>query len=110
MNALPGKGDLCYMSQQDIHPTPREFDYWKLDYRELSLSPEWPEMSEEERAEALLARIEKDISEPDRPPQIRALFTDSREQNLKRVREMMRWFEEEDSATPEIQDNQDFSE
>ena len=77
---------------------PREYDYWKLDYRQLALQPEWGEMSEDERAARLLERIEEKVKDLDAPPQRKALFACSPADRLKVARRMLEYFEREDAG------------
>lgn len=78
--------------------TPREFDYWKLTYRELLLSPGWSEMSMEERAAKFLERIEEQLHDTDSPPQRKALFNCGTDERLKTARRMIEYFESEDKS------------
>ncbi len=73
--------------------TPREFDYWKLTYRELALSPDWAKLDAEARARQLLEKIEIRLNEADAPPQIKALFDCSIDGRLQTVRQMIERFE-----------------
>ncbi|HKS26783.1 MAG TPA: hypothetical protein VJS44_03140 [Pyrinomonadaceae bacterium] len=75
--------------------SPREYDYWKLDYRQLALMPEWGELDEAERARRLLQRIEEKLRDLDAPPQRKALFACSTEDRLKVARRMLEYFEQE---------------
>ncbi len=87
------------MTQNEAElPTPREFDYWKLTYRELTLLPEWLDLGAEARAVKLLEKIEAEIAEADAPPQRKALFNCPGEGRLKTVRRMIKYFEEEDRS------------
>lgn len=85
---------------QDESPllTPREFDYWKLLYRELVISPEWSKLNAAAKAERFLEKIEAKLSEADAPPQIKALFHCARDERLKTVRQMMEHFKREDRS------------
>jgi hypothetical protein len=74
--------------------TPREYDYWKVIYRELVLLPDWAELSSELRARKLLERIDEKLLEADSAPQRKALFTCSPEEKLKTVRKMIKYFED----------------
>ncbi len=74
--------------------TPRQIDYWKLTYRELSIAPEWSGLNTEDRARKLLERIEAKLHEADAPPQSKALLGCSEEQRLEAVREMIVEFED----------------
>jgi hypothetical protein len=74
---------------------PREYDYWKLDYRALALLPEWAELDGEERAHRLLEKIEEKLKDLDAPPQRKALFACSIEDRLKTARRMLDYFERE---------------
>ena len=76
--------------------TPRQFDYWKLTYRELALLPDWANLGAEDRAQKLLERIEEQLAEPDAPPQRKVLFDCPKEDRLKVARRMIEHFEEED--------------
>lgn len=75
--------------------TPREYDYWRLHYRELALLPEWSELSGEERARRLLEKIEEDLKNLDAPPQRKALFACAPEERLKTASRMLDYFERE---------------
>ncbi|HEY0319627.1 MAG TPA: hypothetical protein VGC66_01520 [Pyrinomonadaceae bacterium] len=75
--------------------SPREYDYWKLDYRQLALLPEWAELNGEERARRLLEKIEEKLKDLDAPPQRKALFACSSEDRLKVARRMLDYFERE---------------
>jgi hypothetical protein len=76
--------------------TPREYDYWKLIYRELVLLSDWADLSAESRARKLLERIDEKLLEADAPPQRKALFACLPEEKLKTVRTMINYFEDED--------------
>jgi len=73
--------------------TPRQVEYWELEYRQLSLLPEWSELSAAERARKLLERIEAKLSEVDAPPQIKTLLGCSEEQRLESARKIIAHFE-----------------
>ena len=75
--------------------SPREYDYWKLDYRELALLPEWAELEAEERARRLLEKIEGKLKNLNAPPQRKALFACPPEERLKMARRMLDHFEAE---------------
>ncbi|MBD0371427.1 MAG: hypothetical protein ICV60_11365 [Pyrinomonadaceae bacterium] len=77
--------------------SPREYDYWKLDYRQLALLPEWNELSAEERARRLLEKIEEKLKDLDGPPQRKALFACSTEDRMSVARRMLDYFEQEDA-------------
>ena len=79
--------------------TPREYDYWKLIYRELVLLPEWSELNAESRAHKLLERIDGKLLEADAPPQRKALFTCPPEEKLKTARKMINYFENEETTS-----------
>lgn len=81
-----------------VSPTPREYDYWKLAYRELAILPEWSELGGEARAQRLLEKIEEKLAEADAPPQRKTLFQCSEGERLKTVKRMIDYFEEEDKA------------
>jgi hypothetical protein len=83
---------------EDAVPTPREFDYWKLLYRELALLPDWPDLSAEARARKLLEGVEEELAKADAPPQRKALFNCPGEQRLKVARRMIEHFEDEDRS------------
>ncbi|HYO90760.1 MAG TPA: hypothetical protein VEQ40_03960 [Pyrinomonadaceae bacterium] len=83
------------MENESGQSSPREYDYWKLDYRQLAILPEWGELSEEERARRLLERIEEKLKDLDAPPQRKALFACSTEDRLKVVRRMLDYFAQE---------------
>ncbi len=84
------------MAENDSNQSsPREYDYWKLDYRELALLPEWAELSAEERARKLLEKIEEKLKNLDSPPQRKALFACSEEDRQKVARRMLDYFESE---------------
>ena len=78
--------------------SPREYDYWKLDYRQLALLPEWAELSVEARAGKLLEKIEEKLKDLDAPPQRKALFACSTEDRLKMARRMLDYFEQESAG------------
>jgi hypothetical protein len=86
------------MENESGQSSPREYDYWKLDYRQLALLPEWGEMSGEERAGRLLEKIEAKVKDLDAPPQRKALFACSTEERLKVARRMLDYFELEDAG------------
>ncbi len=73
--------------------SPREYDYWRLHYRELALLPEWSELRDEERARRLLEKIEEELKDLNAPPQRKALFACAPEDRLKTVRKMLDYFE-----------------
>jgi hypothetical protein len=75
--------------------SPREYDYWKLDYRELMLLPEWAGLETRERARRLLEKIEAKLQNLDAPPQRKALFACSQEDRLRVVHRMLDYFERE---------------
>jgi hypothetical protein len=75
--------------------SPREYDYWKLDYRALALRPGWGELDDEERARRLLEKIEEKLKDLDAPPQRKALFACSAEDRLRVARRMIDYFERE---------------
>lgn len=77
--------------------SPREYDYWKLDYRALALLPEWSELADEERARRLLEKIEEKLKDLDAPPQRKALFACSTEDRIQVARRMIVYFEREDA-------------
>jgi hypothetical protein len=77
---------------------PREYDYWKLDYRSLALLPEWADLDGAERARRLLEKIEEKLKDLDSPPQRKALFACSTEDRLKTARRMLDYFEREDAG------------
>ena len=79
-------------------PTPREFEYWELTYRDLVITPEWFGLGAEGRVQKLLERIEEKLAEADSPPQQGALFNSSREGNLETVQRMIAHFEEKGRA------------
>jgi hypothetical protein len=81
------------MENESGQSSPREYDYWKLDYRQLLLLPGWAEMSGEERARRLLEKIEEKLKDLDAPPQRKALFACSTQDRLKVAREMLDYFE-----------------
>lgn len=83
------------MENESSQSTPREYEYWKLDYRQLAILPEWGELDEEERARRLLKRIEEKLKDLDSPPQRKALFACSEEDRMKVARRMLRYFEQE---------------
>lgn len=76
---------------------PREYDYWKLDYRQLALSPEWGELDDDGRARRFLEKIEEKLKDLDAPPQRKALFACAEEDRLKVARRMIDYFEREDA-------------
>jgi enoyl reductase-like protein len=78
--------------------TPREFDYWKLTYRELSLSPDWAELTPADRAQKFLERVEEQLHAADAPPQRKALFNCAPEERVKTARRMIEYFESEDRS------------
>lgn len=82
------------MENESSQSSPREYDYWKLDYRQLAISPEWEELDEEERARRLLEKIEEKLKDLDAPPQRKALFACSPEDRLKVARRMLEYFKE----------------
>ncbi len=77
---------------------PREYDYWKLDYRQLALLPEWGEMSEDERAALFLEKIEEKLKDLDAPPQRKALFACSPADRLGVARRILQYFEREGAS------------
>ena len=77
--------------------TPREYDYWKLIYRELVLLPDWEELGAESRSHKLLERIDQKLLEADAPPQRKALFTCPPEEKLKTARKLVDYFENEEN-------------
>jgi hypothetical protein len=83
------------MENESSQSSPREYDYWKLDYRQLAIMPEWGELDDEERARRLLERIEEKLKDLDAPPQRKALFACSGEDRLKVARRMLSYFEQE---------------
>ena len=85
------------MENDSGQANPREYDYWKLDYRQLALSSEWGELDEEGRAQLLLEKIEEKLKDLDAPPQRKALFACSTEDRLKVARRMIDYFEREDA-------------
>lgn len=84
------------MPSDDELITPRNFEYWKLTFRELAISPGWTDLSLAERARKLLDRVEQELSNTNAPPQRRALFDCSPEDRLGTARKMIEHFEEED--------------
>lgn len=86
------------MTENDDQSSPREYDYWKLDYRQLALLPEWDELGEEERARRLLEKIEEKLKDLNAPPQRKALFACSTEDRLQVARRMLDYFEREDAG------------
>ena len=86
------------MENESGQSSPREYDYWKLDYRALALLPGWDELSDEERARRLLERIEEKLKDFDSPPQRKALFACSTDERLKVARRMLDYFESEDAG------------
>lgn len=82
----------------DLRPTPREYDYWKLSYREVAILPEWSGLGAEARAQRLLEKIEEKLAEADAPPQRKALFQCPEDERLKTVKRMIEYFEEEDKT------------
>lgn len=83
------------MEHDSNQSSPREYDYWKLDYRQLVISPGWEELSDEERARLLLEKIEEKLKDLDAPPQRKALFACSPEDRLKVARRMLDYFARE---------------
>jgi hypothetical protein len=83
------------MENESGQSSPREYDYWKLDYRQLALLPDWDELSDEERARRLLEKIEEKLKDLDAPPQRKALFACSPEDRLKVARNMLDYFARE---------------
>lgn len=77
---------------------PREYDYWRLHYRELALLPEWSEMNDEERARRLLEKIEEELKDLNAPPQRKALFACAPEERLRTTRRMLNYFESEGAS------------
>lgn len=76
-------------------PTPRQFEYWRLTYRGLTILPEWSGLSTEDRARKFLESIEAKLHEPDVPPQSKALLGCAEEQRrLEAAREMITHFED----------------
>ncbi|CAN5619736.1 hypothetical protein BH20ACI3_BH20ACI3_23480 [soil metagenome] len=73
--------------------TPREYNYWKLIYRELALLPEWIELDAEARAQKLHERIEAKLHEADTLPQLKVLFECTPVERLKTVSKMIEYFE-----------------
>lgn len=87
------------MSQEEGHiVTPREYDYWKLLYREMVLLPEWSHLTDVERAQRLLERINQKLIEPDASPQRKALFSCPDEERVKRVLDMIEYFKSQDHS------------
>lgn len=80
------------MENESGQSSPREYDYWKLDYRQLALQPEWAELNDEERARRLLEKIEEKLKDLDSPPQRKALFACSTEDRMKVARRMLDYF------------------
>ena len=74
--------------------TPRQFEYWRLNYRELTVLPEWSGLSTEDRARKLLESMEAKLHEADVPPQSKALLGCSEDQRLEAAREMITYFED----------------
>lgn len=83
------------MEDESGQASPREYDYWKLDYRALLLLPGWAGMSVEERAVKLLEKIEAKLKDLDGPPQRKALFDCATEERLEVARRMLDYFEQE---------------
>jgi enoyl reductase-like protein len=75
--------------------TPRQLEYWELEYRQLALLPDWSELSAGDRARKLLERIEAKLSEVDAPPQIKALLGCSEQQRLDSAHQIIAHFEGE---------------
>jgi hypothetical protein len=86
------------MENESGQSSPREYDYWKLDYRELALLPEWGELETPERARRLLEKIEEKLKDLDAPPQRKALFACSTEDRIEVARRMVDYFEREDAS------------
>jgi hypothetical protein len=86
------------MENESEQLSPREYDYWKLDYRQLALMPDWGELSEDERAQRLLGKIAEKLKDLDAPPQRKALFACSDEDRLRRARSMLAYFERENAG------------
>lgn len=86
------------MENESNQSSPREYDYWKLDYRQLAILPEWGELSDEERARRLLERIEEKLQDLNAPPQRKALFACSDDDRMKVVRRMLSYFEQESAG------------
>lgn len=74
--------------------TPRQFEYWRLTYRELTMSPEWSGLGAEGRAQKLLEKIEAKLHEADVPPQRKALLGCSEDQKMEAARDMIAEFED----------------
>ena len=83
------------MEDESGQSSPREYDYWRLDYRALLLLPGWAEMSSEERAGKLLEKVEEKLKDLDGPPQRKALFACSTEDRLRVAQRMLDYFEQE---------------
>ena len=82
------------VQNEDQMPTPREFEYWRLTYRELTILPEWSGLNTKDRARKLLESIEAKLHEADVPPQSKALLGCSQDQRLEAAREMITHFED----------------